>query len=57
MANDRLSTILAHTPWLFTYLRFVPNALRPQRQLAEQYLNQRVSEGSNIKDLMYYLVS
>jgi hypothetical protein len=59
MAYDRLSTIIAHIPWLFTYIRLIPDVLRRKRtfQLAEEYMNQRVAEGSDIKDLMYYLVS
>jgi hypothetical protein len=59
MAYNRVSTIIAHIPWLFTYLRLIPDVLRRKRtrQLAEGYMNQRVAEGSNIKDLMYYLVS
>jgi hypothetical protein len=59
MTNNRLSTILAHIPWLFTYLRLIPAIKTRQRtfDLTAKYVNKRVAEGSNTKDLMYYLVS
>ena len=59
-AYDRLFTIVAHIPWLITYLRFIPGAAKVQTRvfaIAEKYVNHRVEQGSNIKDLFYYLVS
>ncbi|KIM78409.1 hypothetical protein PILCRDRAFT_11126 [Piloderma croceum F 1598] len=52
-----LSTTLAHIPWLFTYLRLIPAITDRQRtfDLTATYVNHRIAEGSNIKDLMYYL--
>ena len=51
---------MAHTPWLITYLRFIPGAAKVRRRvfaITEEYVNRRVEQGSNIKDLFYYLVS
>ena len=50
---------MAHIPWLFTYLRLFPVIKIRQRlfDLVSTYVNQRLAEGSKIKDLMYYLVS
>jgi hypothetical protein len=58
--DNRLVTTVAHVPWLFTYLRFIPGAATIRARvfaIAEEYVNQRVNEGSDIKDLFYYLVS
>jgi hypothetical protein len=50
---------MAHIPWLFTYLRLFPVIKIRQRMfdLVGAYVNRRLAEGSNAKDLMYYLVS
>src|ERR1700729_3547502 len=59
-ACNRLFTIVAHTPWLFTYLRFIPGAAKVRTRvfdISKEYVNHRVEQGSNIKDLFYYLVS
>ena len=50
---------MAHIPWLFTYLRLFPVIKIRQRMfdLVGTYVNRRLVEGSNTKDLMYYLVS
>ncbi|KIM73430.1 hypothetical protein PILCRDRAFT_829164 [Piloderma croceum F 1598] len=52
-----LTAIMAHIPWLFTYLRLFPVIKIRQRlfDLVATYMNRRLAEGSNIKDLMYYL--
>jgi hypothetical protein len=50
---------VAHVPWLFTYLRLIPGATRPQERiiaLAQEYVKRRLDEGSNIKDLFYHLM-
>jgi hypothetical protein len=55
-----VSTVAAHIPWLFTYLRLIPGAATVRLRmfdLAAEYVNKRVSEGSNVKDLIYHLVS
>jgi hypothetical protein len=55
-----MSTILAHIPWMFTYLRLIPGAAKPRNRahnIGVQYVNRRVQEGSNIQDLYYHLVS
>jgi len=53
-----MSTILAHIPWMFTYLRLIPGAAKPRNRahnIGLQYVNRRVQEGSNIQDLYYHL--
>jgi hypothetical protein len=55
-----MTTVTAHVPWLFTYLRLIPGATKGRKRayaLAAEYVNQRISEGSNAKDLLYHLVS
>ena len=57
--NDRSTAILAHVPWLWTYLRLITGAKARTRSyaLAIKYVNRRIQGGSKIKDLFYHLVS
>jgi hypothetical protein len=51
---------VACVPWLYNYLGFIPRASAHQNRaygLAAQYVNRRLKEGSNIKDLYYHLMS
>jgi len=48
----RLFTIVAHIPWLITYLRFIPGAAKVRTRvfaISEEYVNPQGELGSNIK--------
>jgi len=58
--NHWTNVTMACMPWLYNYLGFIPGASARWKHaygLAAQYVNQRLKEGSNIKDLYYHLVS
>jgi hypothetical protein len=55
-----VTAVVAHVPWLFTYLRLFSAAKKARAaylSIGFNYVNRRSQEGSKIKDLYYHLVS
>lgn len=53
-----ITTVVAHVPWIFTYLRLLPGAAKRRDRsfaIAAEYVSRRVKEGANVKDLYYHL--
>ena len=59
LKKHRMGSIGGHSPWLFTVFRLIPGSANLRKAglgLADDYVKQRVQEGSTTKDLYYHLV-